>query len=94
VERAPTSTLDTWPGASRQNIRTCSGRLAVINVSSRFRRGDDWLYGSTDDGIAHFTDAARDGGIRGITDAVLQPDVVFADVGLAAPPSSTAGSTR
>lgn len=56
------------------------GSLAVINGSPKFRRSEDWPYGFGDAGIAHFTDAARDGGIRGITDAVLKADVVFADV--------------
>ncbi|MGW2055421.1 alpha/beta fold hydrolase [Streptomyces sp. NPDC001840] len=56
------------------------GKLAVINGSPTFRRGEDWPYGFDAAGIAHFTDAARDGGIKGITDAVLQADVVFADV--------------
>ncbi|MFE4830771.1 alpha/beta fold hydrolase [Streptomyces sp. NPDC056672] len=56
------------------------GKLVVINGSPRFRRGDGWPYGFTDPGIAHFTDAARHNGIKGITDAVLRPDLVFADV--------------
>ncbi|MFJ6393866.1 alpha/beta fold hydrolase [Streptomyces sp. NPDC091972] len=56
------------------------GRLAVINGSPRFRRGEGWPYGFDEAGIAHFTHAARDNGIKGLTDAVLQPKVVFADV--------------
>lgn len=56
------------------------GKLAVLNASPRFRRGRDWPHGFDETGIAHFTDAARDRGIEGITDAVLDPDLVFADV--------------
>ncbi|MFI9542858.1 alpha/beta fold hydrolase [Streptomyces sp. NPDC052016] len=56
------------------------GKLAVLNGSPKFRRGDDWPHGFDDAAIAHFTDAARDGGIEGITDAVLDPGLVFADV--------------
>lgn len=56
------------------------GRLAVLNGSPKFRRGDDWPHGFDDAAIAHFTDAAREGGIEGITDAVLDPGLVFADV--------------
>jgi non-heme chloroperoxidase len=56
------------------------GKLAVLNGSPKFRRSPDWPYGFDDAGIAHFTDAARAGGIKALTDAVLQPDVVFADV--------------
>ncbi|MFJ6569736.1 alpha/beta fold hydrolase [Streptomyces sp. NPDC091292] len=54
--------------------------LVVINASPRFRRGPDWPWGFTDEGIAHFTDAARDGGIEALTDAVLEPSLVFRDV--------------
>ncbi|MEV6183345.1 alpha/beta hydrolase [Streptomyces sp. NPDC052015] len=56
------------------------GKLAVLNGSPKFRRSHDWPHGFDDAGIAHFTDAAREGGIEGITDAVLDPDLVFADV--------------
>ncbi|MFD4561825.1 alpha/beta fold hydrolase [Streptomyces sp. NPDC058469] len=56
------------------------GKLAVINGSPKFRRSADWPYGFDEKGIAHFTDAAAEGGIKGITDAVLDPEVVFADV--------------
>jgi pimeloyl-ACP methyl ester carboxylesterase len=56
------------------------GKLAVLNGSPKFRRSDDWPHGFDDHGIAHFTDAARDRGIEGITDAVLDPGLVFADV--------------
>ena len=56
------------------------GKLAVINGSPKFRRSDDWPYGFDEHGIAHFVDAAAEGGIEGITDAVLDPEVVFADV--------------
>ncbi|MFD4872565.1 alpha/beta fold hydrolase [Streptomyces sp. NPDC058420] len=56
------------------------GRLAVINGSPKFRRSDDWPYGFDAQGIAHFVDAAAEGGIEGVTDAVLDPEVVFADV--------------
>lgn len=56
------------------------GKLAVINGSPKFRRSDDWPYGFDEQGIAHFVDAAAEGGIEGITDAVLDPEVVFADV--------------
>lgn len=55
-------------------------RLAVLNGSPRFRRGADWPYGFSEEGIAHFTDAAARGGIDAITDAVLDPGVVFVDV--------------
>ena len=56
------------------------GKLAVLNGSPKFRRSADWPYGFDEKGIARFTDAAAEGGIEGITDAVLDPEVVFADV--------------
>jgi len=54
--------------------------LVTINGSPRFRKGPDWPWGFDDAGIAHFTDAAERGGIEGITDAVLDPGLVFNDV--------------
>jgi non-heme chloroperoxidase len=59
------------------------GQLVTINASPRFRRGPDWPWGFDDAGIAHFTDAARERGIEGITDAVLDPSLVFRDVDIA-----------
>jgi pimeloyl-ACP methyl ester carboxylesterase len=59
------------------------GRLAVLNASPRFRRGEDWPDGFTDAGIAHFTDAAA-AGIDALTDAVLDRDLVFRDLDAAA----------
>lgn len=56
------------------------GKLAVLNGSPKFRRSADWPYGFDEKGIARFTDAAAEGGIEGITDAVLDPEVVLADV--------------
>ncbi|WP_217561430.1 alpha/beta fold hydrolase [Streptomyces sp. GbtcB6] len=56
------------------------GKLAVINGSPKFRRSADWPYGFDEKGIAHFTDAAAERGIEGITDAVLDPELAFADV--------------
>lgn len=56
------------------------GDLITLNGSPRFRRGDDWPWGFGDAGIRHFTEAARERGIDGITDAVLDPDTVFRDV--------------
>ncbi len=55
-------------------------KLVVINGSPRFERGPNWPYGFDDAGVARFTDLARDGGIAALTDAVLDPDVVFRDV--------------
>lgn len=56
------------------------GDLVTINGSPRFRRGPDWPWGFDERGIAHFTGPARERGIRGITDAVLDPGLVFRDV--------------
>ena len=55
-------------------------RLITINGSPKFRRGSDWPWGFTDAGIAHFTDALDSNGIEGITDAVLDPHLVFRDL--------------
>lgn len=55
-------------------------RLVVVNGSPRFRRGEGWPYGFDAAGVAHFTEAARSGGVRAMTDAVLDPSVVFRDV--------------
>jgi len=55
-------------------------RLVTLNASPRFRRGPDWPWGFDDAGIARFTDAARLGGIEALTDAVLDPGLVFRDV--------------
>jgi non-heme chloroperoxidase len=74
--------------------------LVTINGSPRFRRGHDWPWGFDDAGIAHFTDAARHG-INALTDAILDPGLVFRDVDAAeaarlrawfAPMSVTAGT--
>ena len=54
--------------------------LVTINGSPRFRRGDGWPWGFDDAGIDHFTEPGRRNGIEGITDAVLDPALVFRDV--------------
>ena len=61
------------------------GKLAVINGSPKFRRSADWPYGFDEQAIARFVDAAADGDIEGsgidrLTDLVLDPEIVFADV--------------
>ncbi|GAB3155227.1 alpha/beta hydrolase [Amycolatopsis stemonae] len=56
------------------------GKLAVLNGSPKFRRGEDWPYGFDAAAIGHFTQTAARGGIEALTDAVLHPDDVFADV--------------
>ncbi|MEU9332895.1 alpha/beta hydrolase [Streptomyces sp. NPDC048290] len=56
------------------------GRLAVINGSPRFLTGPDWPYGFQEPTIERFTALAAHGGIEALTDALLDPKVVFADV--------------
>jgi non-heme chloroperoxidase len=56
-------------------------KLAVINASPRFRRGDDWPWGFDDAIIDLFVQTAREGGIEALTDLVLDPATVFRDVG-------------
>ncbi|MCW2629423.1 alpha/beta hydrolase [Mycobacterium sp.] len=56
-------------------------KLAVINASPRFRRGDDWPWGFDDATINQLVRTARDGGIEAITDLLLDPATVFRDVG-------------
>ncbi|MGA5134892.1 alpha/beta fold hydrolase [Streptomyces olivoreticuli] len=58
---------------------TLVSKLAVLNASPKFRRSPDWPHGFDDVGISHFTEAATRG-IEGITDAVLDPQLVFTDV--------------
>ncbi|KYH44936.1 alpha/beta hydrolase [Branchiibius sp. NY16-3462-2] len=55
-------------------------RLVVINASPRFMRGPDWPFGFDESGIAYFVQAATDGRIEAMTDAVLDPALVFRDV--------------
>lgn len=55
-------------------------RLVTINGSPCFRRQRDWPWGFTDDGIARFTAMAAARGIEGLTDAVLDPALVFRDL--------------
>jgi non-heme chloroperoxidase len=56
-------------------------KLAVINASPRFCRGDDWPWGFEDASIARFVETAREGGIDALTDLVLDPATVLRDVG-------------
>jgi non-heme chloroperoxidase len=56
-------------------------KLAVINASPRFRRGDDWPWGFNDADIDRFIRTARDDGIEGLTELVLDPATVLRDVG-------------
>jgi non-heme chloroperoxidase len=56
-------------------------KLAVINASPRFRRGDDWPWGFDDSEIDRFIRTARNDGIEGLTDLVLDPATVLRDVG-------------
>jgi non-heme chloroperoxidase len=56
------------------------GKLVAINGSPRFRRGEDWPWGFSDEGIDHFVRPLRERGIEGITDAVLEPQTVFRDL--------------
>lgn len=55
-------------------------QLIVLNASPRFMQSPDWPFGFDEAGIAHFVQAARDGGIEALTDAVLDPALVFRDV--------------
>ena len=57
--------------------------LVTINGSPCFRRREDWAWGFSDDGIARFTAMAGEGGIEGLTDAVLDPGLVFKDLSAA-----------
>jgi non-heme chloroperoxidase len=56
-------------------------KLAVINASPRFRRGDDWPWGFDDADIDRFVPIGREGGIEALTDVILEPGTVFHDVG-------------
>jgi non-heme chloroperoxidase len=57
-------------------------KLVAFNATPRFRQGEDWGWGFSDEGIAAFTKAAADGGIKGLTAAVLDPELVFRDLPL------------
>jgi pimeloyl-ACP methyl ester carboxylesterase len=55
-------------------------KLVTINGTPRFRRGEDWPWGFSEEAIESFTSAAARDGIRGITAAVLDPSVVFREL--------------
>ena len=55
-------------------------KLVTINGSPKFRCSEDWPWGFSDAGIAHFTDRLASGDIAGITEAVLDPDLAFNDL--------------
>ncbi|PMD37485.1 alpha/beta-hydrolase [Hyaloscypha variabilis F] len=55
-------------------------KLVTINGTPRFRRGEDWPWGFSEEAIGLFTSAAARDGIRGITAAVLNPSVVFREL--------------
>ena len=57
-------------------------KLVAFNATPRFRQGEDWGWGFSDEAIAAFTKAAADGGIKGLTEAVLDPETVFRDLPL------------
>jgi pimeloyl-ACP methyl ester carboxylesterase len=55
-------------------------KLVTINASPCFRRRDDWSCGFTEEAIGKFVSAAENGGIEGITNMILDPDLVFRDL--------------
>ena len=55
-------------------------KLITINGTPRFRRGEDWPWGFSEEAIGSFTSAAAKGGIKGLTAAVLDPSIVFQDL--------------
>lgn len=56
------------------------GQLVCLNASPKFCKSDDWPWGFSKGDIAKFTEAAKQHGIEGITDLVLDPDLVFRDL--------------
>lgn len=56
-------------------------KLVTINASPCFRQQKDWPFGFSDQAMGKFIDAANHGGIKAITDMVLDAHVVFRDLG-------------
>jgi pimeloyl-ACP methyl ester carboxylesterase len=57
-------------------------KLVALNASARFKCSEDFPFGFSDEDVARFTSAADGRGIEGLTDMVLDPNLVFRDLSM------------